>query len=159
MIAISLQDAIVERMKTMFAGRSFKKPLLDGTTGEGEMLIFPQSLPTKQSESDIQFPFVIVKLMHGRKEKADIQARTRIGFIIGIYDDAIDNQGYRDLVNVMNEIVSSLEEFPILGDMYELSYPLEASIYEEDTAPQWLGSIDTYWDAPNTFRKDVEGLI
>lgn len=159
MIAVTLQDAIIERMREMFVGRSFKKPLYDGSVGEGEMLIFPQSLPARQSEEDIQFPFVIVKLMHGKKEKSDTQARTRIGFIIGLYDDAPDNQGYRDLAKVMNEIVGSLEQYPILGDMYELSYPLEASVYEEDTAPQWLGAIDTYWDVPNMIRKDVEDLI
>ncbi|MEJ6529587.1 hypothetical protein [Exiguobacterium sp. USCH10] len=159
MIPTLLQDAIIDRLKGMFEGELFKKTLPDGTVTTGPMMIFSQGLPARQHEDDIQFPFVIVKLMQARHEKPETQPRVRIGFIVGLYDDAPDNQGYRDMVRIINRIIEEFRARPLAGRFYELSYPLDASPYEEETAPQWLGSIDTYWEAPIPARKDVEELI
>lgn len=159
MIPTILQDAIIERLNVLFDGDSFKKPLPDGTVSPAPLSVFAQGLPAKQSEHDIQFPFVIVKLMQARQEKPDLAPRVRIGFIVGLYDDAPDNQGYRDLVRVLNRIVEDFKERPLTARYFELTYPIEVAPYEEETAPQWLGSIDTYWEAPILIRRDVEGLI
>ncbi|UKS54871.1 hypothetical protein [Exiguobacterium acetylicum] len=160
MIPIGLQTTLEDRLRMLFANKQFPTP--SGETAP--VTIHKQRLPEKTSEEDSPFPFIIVKMIEGSGQTEQIQPMSKIGLIVGTFDafevsGISSNNGYIDLVQIMNDIEEDLIKRPIIDGKYELELPLKWRINEEDTDPYFIGVLELDFATPNHTRTDVESLL
>ncbi|MEK4883670.1 hypothetical protein NST81_02915 [Bacillus sp. FSL W8-0223] len=158
MIPTDLQAGLKERLENAFSDTLFNSPSGDRV----HVNIFEQNLPQKSDKDQDLFPFVIVKLLEGeQKGEQDEQNEniTTVGFVIGTFDDDNQNQGYRDVTQIINKIVEVLKKEPVINRRFTLKYPLKWRILEEETDPYYYGAVETSWSMPAYDRQDLEGLI
>lgn len=158
MIPTDLQAGLKERLENAFSDTLFNSPSGDRV----HLNIFEQNLPQKSDKDQDLFPFVIVKLLEGeQKGEQDEQDEniTTVGFVIGTFDDDNQNQGYRDVTQIINKIEEVLKKEPVINRQFTLKYPLKWRILEEETAPYYYGAVETNWKMPAYDRQDLEDLI
>lgn len=178
MTELTLLDALVDRYRERFRG--YELPSKSGLLQE--VKVIPQYLPqpsavTVKSDddpvepkgytvTDIEsiFPCVIVKVgeVIDKEEGALDQSRVHVQFIIGVYDDAPDCQGYRDVYNIIEVIRQDLLTMParILEGRYRLEMPLRSDLIPEQEWPFYFGYIESVWDTgrpmmPKNFHQMV----
>ncbi|PAQ15068.1 hypothetical protein CD798_08475 [Bacillaceae bacterium SAOS 7] len=155
MIPVELQSGLKERIEEAFSGTLFKNP-----DGERVSLnVFEQNLPQKSKDDISFFPFVIIKLMEGEKKTELSEHMARVGFVIGVFDEDIENQGYRDVAMIINKIIEDISKKPQINRQFDFSFPLKWRIHEEETDPYYWGVVETNWSLPVFLREDVEAFI
>lgn len=155
MIPIDLQKGLKSRLETVFADKTFRNP--DGE--EVPVSIFEQHLPEKDQKDVSFYPYIIVQLQYGQQASNIGQHEIAVMFIVGVYDEGPDKKGHTQLVDIMQTLFTSLEEYPLQNDLYELTFPLKWGFHDEDTFPYYFGAVETNWSVPTNRRKDVEALI
>jgi hypothetical protein len=65
------------------------------------------------------FPFVLCHITKGKDEMPEGQIRTKI--VVGIWDDNVDYQGYRDSVALLRKIVRCIWYFNTLAESYQIN--------------------------------------
>lgn len=155
MIPVDLQEGLKERLEALFREKSFENP-------DGEMVplsIFEQHLPEKDKEDFSFYPYIIVQLQYGQQQSSEGQHEISITFIVGVYDEDPNNQGHKELVDIMQTLFENLENMPIQNGLYEVNFPMKWGFHDEDLFPYYFGAIETNWIVPTNRRKDVEALI
>lgn len=150
MIPSLLQDKLVEEINTLFSGFKLKN-------AEGEKVsinVYPQFLPAKTGQKDKNhFPYILVILLDGDIKKTEANI-CRVLIMVGIYDDDTNHQGYKDVLNVMQKIYNYLARKRIIDKKYELKYPIDWKLSDEDTYPYYFGAIETNWTVGKVFMTD-----
>ena len=166
MTELNLLDSLVARFSGIFSNYELKaKSGLLQT-----VRVFPQYLPQPSavnikpkedneniepqgySATDIEsnFPCVVVKLgdVTDREEGSLDQTRINVNILVGIYDENKDNQGYRDVWNIIEVIRQDLLTMParVLSERYRLEMPLKSYMFNDDTWPVYLGQLETVWE-------------
>lgn len=100
-------------------------------------------LPPKRSNSDDDFPFVIVRPAQGTSEMG--QTDVTVNIIIGCYTEGLD--GYKYCLNVMNRIRHSLATMSChtLKNKYQLKFPITWENPSDQPYPQWQIDMTTHW--------------
>lgn len=159
MIPTELQAGLKKRAEELFKLSRFNKPYPDVEGETVPLTVFEQNLPQKSKEDVSFFPFLIIKLMEGEQKTVTNPYLVNVGFVIGVFDGDTDNQGYQDVVTIINKLFENLSEYPIIDGRYELERPIKWRIHEEETDPYFFGVVETTWSVPTYTRKDVEELI
>ena len=154
MIPIELQSRLIERMEKLF--KHFR---VEDEEKYIALNIYPQDLPEKTDHDEEHYPYVIVKLVTGSDEEENSPHQVRVLFIVGVFDHDNKYRGYKYVATIMSKIYQDLKRLRVVGDRFELVYPINWVIHEEDTHPYFFGGIETYWEAPQPLREDVEELI
>jgi len=154
-IPTDLQAGLKERLLIAFSDTLFNSPSGDRV----HLNIFEQNLPQKSDKDQDLFPFVIVKLLEGEQKGEQDENVTTVGFVIGTFDDDNQNQGYRDVTQIINKIEEVLKKEPVINRQFTLKYPLKWRILEEETDPYYYGAVETNWEMPAYDRQDLEDLI
>lgn len=155
MIPTDLQAGLKTRIQAAFSGTLF-----NSLSGERVPLtVFEQNLPQKSKDDISYFPFVIVKLLDGEKKTEQSEHLTSVGFVIGVFDEDNENQGYRDVTMIINRIIENISKNPQINGQFDLQFPLKWHIHDEETDPYYWGAVETFWSLPVYMREDVEGLI
>ncbi|MBQ6773813.1 MAG: hypothetical protein IJQ56_09780 [Synergistaceae bacterium] len=108
--------------------------------------------PEGYAPEDIEslFPCVIVKLDEAtdKEEGALDQTRIKVNFLIGIYDESPDCQGYRDVLNIIETMRQELLSMPgrVLAQRYRLEMPLKSYLFDEQAFPVYFGVIESAWE-------------
>src|SRR5690554_739795 len=145
MIPIELQDFLVSEIKDLFDGYQLKN-----TSGESSPLhVYPQYLPSgsTQEETD-HFPYVRVTLVDGEDDSPSDSNQCRIILLVGVWDDSIDNQGYRDMCSIVQKTYTHLMRHRVFENRYEMTYPIRWSVADEDLKETWpffFGALETTW--------------
>ncbi len=170
MTELELLDALIERMFELFTGYELKAK---GNLMQ-EVKVIPQYLPQPTSASvksdneedseatetepqgytvaDMEsiFPCVIVKIgeVVDQEEGSLNQSRINVQFIVGVYDDSKNCQGYRDVYNIIDVIRQDLLTLPnrVLSNRFRLEMPLTSDLAREQEWPIFFGYIDTVWE-------------
>jgi hypothetical protein len=164
MIALMLQDALVERIRDLLAGQTlpskgglrtevkvFPQFLpLPGVPEPGETegtLVFSESLAYGEGDLERNFPCVIVKLDDGTDREEGDPKGTRIGvrILVGVYDETPDCQGFRDALNIVEQIRQCLLSERYLGGKYRLEMPLEWHLFDEQPWPCFFAVVESTW--------------
>ena len=153
MIPTLLQDCLVDELKNLFSGFTLKN-----VKGEESPLnIYPQGLPAIKGQKDTKhYPFVVVKLQDGEDPDRDAPYTCRIMFFCGIYDDADNYQGHKDLLNVMQKIYAHIMRKRLFAGKYEAQYPITWALTEEDLYPQYYGAVESTWAVGKVTMQDDE---
>lgn len=149
---ITLQDALVDEIRALFAEQRFKSV----TDPAVPLNVYPQNLPAKAGEDDeAHFPYCIVRVTDGKSEGEIGPANCSVLIFFGLYDDANDNQGYRDVLHALRSLETYLFRKRIIADRYRIEYPYDWSIHDEDMAPFYFGGAQTNWTLP-AVRQEVD---
>ena len=164
MTELTLLDALVDRYRERFRGYELqsKSGLLQEVKVIPQYLPQPSAVTVKSDDDPVEpqgytvtdiesiFPCVIVKVgeVIDKEEGALDQSRVNVHFIIGVYDDAPDCQGYRDVYNIIEVIRQDLLTMParILEGRYRLEMPLRSDLIPEQEWPLYFGYIESLWD-------------
>ena len=153
-----LQDAIVEDLKQLFSNYT----LTNSLGVERAVKIVPQGLPIREGddeETDAEAPpepYVLVKMPSGELPEQDAQQNVDVKLIVCVCDPALNRQGYRDALHVVNEIVRHYERDGIVANRYEAQHPIRWATQEEDTHPYYFAAVGLPFYAPAIFKEVPE---
>ncbi|MCM1412524.1 MAG: hypothetical protein NC305_18570, partial [Lachnospiraceae bacterium] len=113
MTPLELQDELVGEMSRILDGYTYKTP-------EGKRIpinVFAQNIPMNETDDeDDPIPYIIVRLNSGEDDGTRDSFNTvSIVVIVGIWDDALDAQGHRDVMNIIQKIYQRFHENPDLN--------------------------------------------
>lgn len=143
---LELIDAIIERLKLINEGFQYKVPHQkdDKTT---ELNYFDFDLPAKRSTpiNHDGFPYIITRMTNG-KVQSDDDNTSSVTMIVGIYDDDLSYQGYKDAMLIMMRIRRDFFANPILknGPIFNKSFEWE--VIDDQPYPYFKLAITTGWN-------------
>ncbi|MFR4350573.1 MAG: hypothetical protein ACLT3H_02770 [Roseburia sp.] len=197
MVALELQEDLIEEIAELFSEKSFKTP-----SGEyGKLKMFKQNLPMRnvvqargikaagsdeferidaeedenldESEEDeimndpeedenldeeleAMFPYCLIKLDTGKSEGSDDIHNVKTKIIFGIYDDALDASGYKDILNMIEDIRCRFRVNPSLKRKYVVQDNIEWALPDDDgdTFPFFFGALYLEWQTAEYERED-----
>lgn len=170
MIASFLQDSLADELARLFEDVRF-----DNTKGERVPLnIYKQFLPVRtakdipdtvtdveleegifDAEAEIMpFPYILVRVETGEIKKIDGEQTVNISLIIGTVDNNPDNQGYKDILNIIHKIYERFSKHAILAGEYECLTPIEWALQEEESFPFFFGGMALTFETLPIIRED-----
>ena len=176
MVALELQRDFIAELRVMLGGMRFKTRGGEDT----ELHIYEQNLPmqaakkanqeavqddaemdedeedTRDDEMEDLFPYCVVKLDSGKSQDASSAHIVKMKLVVGIYDDTLDASGYKQILNIFEDVRKRFRTNPILAKRYivkdEMSWALPDE--DEDTFPFFFGAMYLYWQTPEYGRED-----
>ena len=150
MTPIMLQSTLIDDLKKLLCDFKLKNTKNELT----EINIYPQFLPSKTNKKDSEyFPYVVIRVMEGEKLGVDDDTTCKIAFVMGVYDEATDNQGYRDIMEIIERIKQHIFTQRSLGP-FSVSYPFKWMVHDEEAYPYFFGGIETNWTMPQVTVED-----
>lgn len=153
-----LQDAMVADLKELFAHERLKSSL--GV--EREIQIYPQDVPIRESDDEAQDkeappePYAVVRLRGGKTESDDDPQIIDAVLVACVYDPDPGRQGYRDALHIINKIYHHYSACAVIGNRWEVLYPMEWTTQEEDTHPYYFTAMSLRIQAPAVHKEVPE---
>ena len=167
-----LQDALVADLEQLFKGETLK----NSTGVERRIQIFPQDLPIRagadlepeldpeedpdlepeQPPEDVPEPYVIVRIPGGELPNQDTRQQVELVLVVCVYDPDPNRQGFRDALHIVNTILTHYGRNGIVGRRYEVQYPIQWVVPEEDTHPYYFAGMALKLAAPAIFKEVPE---
>lgn len=139
MTPLALQNELENELKQIFATYRYKSP---GTADRVPLRIFTQSLPVQESDEDEeQIPYLIIKLNNGADPGGEDSTHTvRVVIVIGVWDDALDAQGHRDVMNIIHKIYERFSRNPCLNGRAVYTGAFAWDLQEDGYYPYYFGA-------------------
>lgn len=128
---VGLQHDLMARMETMVEAFWY----LSTKTTKRKPRVIGGWLPPKSATED--FPFILVRLRSC--VDADDGAEATVEIIVGTYSDTDD--GYLDVVALLDAIRLDLLGAPIVGEAFEVIGDLKSELDEQQCRPEWGGKV------------------
>lgn len=167
MTPLDLQDDLVAELKELFQPFLYKVPMdledLDTEDGEAAALakrvplnVYSQALPVQQSdEEEDPVPYLIVRLSSGEDSGGESSFNTvKLVIIIGIWDDALDNQGHRDVLNIIQKIYERFSKNPCLNHRSVYTGEFNWAAQEDGYFPYFFGACSMSFNIAAIRRED-----
>lgn len=138
MTPLELQDALVEEMRGLFRGYAYKTPAGDRVP----VHVYPQNIPIHETDDeDSPVPYIIVRLSDGRDDGSRDSFNTAgIIVIVGIWDDGLDAQGHRDVMNIIQKIYERFHRNPDLNHKAAYKGEFHWAVPEDQEYPYYFGA-------------------
>ncbi len=169
MVAAFLQDDLAKELQRIL--KSFR--LKDPQNNPSEIHIFKQNLPIpkpleqenfpiealengliEEITEDDPYPYIIVRIEDGEiKDEASAQI-VSTQLIIGIYDDAYEKQGHKDVLNIIADIYERFAKNAVLSSRYTIQYPILWALQGEESYPYYYGGMQLNWEVAAIRRED-----
>lgn len=144
MTARDLQKAVADDLQALFASDQFKTPVGDMAAPR----VFSQFLPKLDSDDeDDPFPYIIVRLDSGTIETQTDPHKIALVLIIGVFDDDLQNQGHKSVLEIIERIQLHYEETPALAEFYRTD-PFSWALQDEQSWPYFYGAVNLNFKAP-----------
>ena len=142
---------LMEELKKALTAEFRELRLKNEDSLETGINFFQQNLPKPDDDEEKSyFPYVVIRF-EGSQDKDYQTAVADILFIIGVFDDALNYQGYRDVMNIQESIRQMLLRNRIMAGQFILDWPLRVITnddYSDTTYPYFYGAISTKWQIP-----------
>lgn len=102
----------------------------------------------------VPFPYVLVRVAEGVIESIDGEQAVDINLIIGVIDRSRDNQGYKDILNIMQDVYLRFSKNAILAQKYECMMPIQWALQEEESYPYFFGGMALRFETAAIKRED-----
>ena len=176
MIQEFLQDAVVADLEQLFKGETLK----NSAGVERRTQVFPQDLPIRagadlepeldpeedldlepeqleeQPPEDVPEPYVIVRIPGGELPGQDTRQQVELVLVVCVYDPDPNRQGFQDALHIVNAILTHYGRNGIVGRRYEVQYPIQWVVPEEDTHPYYFAGMALKLAAPAIFKEVPE---
>ncbi|MDC7288538.1 hypothetical protein NXH76_12055 [Blautia schinkii] len=152
---IDLQKTLIARLEKIFEHFT----LANNKTEPVHVNVYPQELPAKEGKNDDKhFPYVLVCLDEEEIRESEFgpEGIASVYFVVGVKDDNKDKNGHFDVARMMNMIVESFLECPVVGMKYRVRFPINKKFQEEETHPYYIGGITTFWTVPLPNMRETE---
>ena len=152
MTPLDLQDELMEEMKRLFSDHLYKAP-----TGERVPInVYPQNIPVNETDDDEDpIPYIIVRLNNGDDNgNRDSNNTVKLVIIIGIWDDALDNQGHRDVLNIIQKVYKRFHTNPNLNNKAVYAGEFNWALQEDTYYPYSFGACSLSFHIPAIRRED-----
>lgn len=155
MTALTFMDDLCRELKLLFSDFRF----LDESGETTKVNIYQQSLPIPSGEDDPEpFPYIVVRAEYGGKSSPQNPETIKVGFIIGVYDDNLNNQGHKDVLLMIDRIRQMFERNPLLCKKYYRlhaeQHPINWTLQDEDSHPYFFGGIEMTFALPTINQED-----
>lgn len=144
MTPLELQDELVNELKKLLSDFTYKTP----AGKEVPMNVFSQNIPVNESDDDDDpVPYIIVRLHSGEDKGTRESFNTvKVVIIICTWDDALNAQGYRDVMNVIEKLYERFQTNPNLNNKAVYKGEFDWKIQEDNYYPYSFGacSLDFY---------------
>lgn len=152
MTPLEMQDELVAELKRMFQDHRLKTP-----GGERKNItIYPQDIPIVESDDDEDpIPYIIVRLSKGSDSGAKDSFNTvNLVIIIGVYDGELDQQGYRDAMNIIQKIYERFQKNPNLNGKAVYSGEFSWAMQEDGYFPYFFAACSLQFQIAAIRRED-----
>lgn len=158
-----LQTDLCEELKKLFAGQTFlTPPIEEGQEAQRKELnihkqwlpipdtntagdeITPEMIERGQVETftaEQVFPYIVVRISEGRIEQPGANQAVNILLNFGVYDPDKSNNGYLDILHMIETIRQRFFKNPILNHRYECESKMEWALQDEESYPYNFGSL------------------
>ena len=170
MIATFLQDDLAAELAEIFKRFRLKNP----AGNAAPLNIFKQSLPIptvkdipdtvtdeelEEGIYDAQanedpYPYIIVRVEQGTITEIDQEQTVIVNLIIGVIDRDYNNQGHKDVLNIIQKIYERFAKNAILAAKYECVMPIEWALQDEESFPYFFGGMALKFNTIPIRRED-----
>lgn len=129
-----LLDALVADLKELFRHHRLK----NSQGIEREIQVFAQDLPIREDSDEpedpeaVPEPFVVARILGGKTEDDNAQQIITAVIVVCVCDYDTNRQGFRDALHIINEIYHHYSVSAVIGKKWEVLYPMEWTIQQED---------------------------
>ena len=118
--------------------------------------IFKQDVPINETDDDFDpAPYIIVRLKSGVDDgSADAFNTVTVIFIIAIWDDDNDSQGYRDVVDIIQKIYIRFHKDPMLNNQFMYAGGYQWALQEDNYWPYFFGACTLSFNIPSIRREN-----
>lgn len=141
---LELVDALIERIKSVNDGFKYKSPD-PKITDLVDVNYFDFDLPAKRSKPLDGFPYIITRTTDGKAQARDDNI-VNITMVIGVYDDDLNYQGYRDAVLIMMRLRQDFFKNPIINNGAVFDKTFDWIMIEDQAYPYFKLAIMTGWN-------------
>lgn len=154
MTPLELQDELVTEMSRILDGYLYKVP--GDMTRRIPINVFAQSIPVNETDDEEDpIPYVIVRLNSGNdKGEKDSFNTVKLVIIIGIYDDALDAQGHRDVMNIIQKVYMRFHKDPNLNGKAVYTGEFNWAMQEDNYYPYSFGACSLAFHIAAIRRED-----
>lgn len=154
MTPIELIENLKEELKTVLVHLQFPDELTGGTTG---INVFSFGIPLEKTAEDKKkkFPYVLILPSEGEIGSSQSPQTVNIKLLIGVYDKGTENQGKRQVLNVINDICQRFLINPVLKERYYADEKITWVVDEEEEYPYHYGAVWLIFNTP-AFRRENE---
>lgn len=152
MTPLMLQDELVEEMKRLLQDYLYKTP-----AGKRVPInVYAQSIPVNETDDDEDpIPYIIVRLNSGEDDGTRDSFNTvKLVIIIGIWDDALDSQGHRDVMNIIQKVYERFHKNPNLNNKAVYSGNFDWAMQEDGYYPYFFGACSLKFHIAAIRRED-----
>ena len=170
MTSTFLQDALQEELQALFDGLRLEDPY----GKRAPINVYKQRLPVPVAKDipstvtdmeleegmyntesvTVPFPYIIVRLEDGIIEKIDREQTVHVNLLIGVIDRNPDNQGHKDVLNLIQRITERFLKNPGLAETYACLPPIEWALQEEGSYPYFFGGMAMTFETAPIVRED-----
>lgn len=170
MIATFLQDDLKTELEAIFEHFYLKDP----NNRMSKIHVYEQFLPIPEARDipvtvtdleleegtynaqakEIPFPYILVRVQEGIIEKIDGEQTVDVTLIIGVVNRDHQNQGYKDILNIIQKIYERFAKNAILAQKYECVMPIQWALQEEESYPYFFGGMALRFETAAIKRKD-----
>lgn len=138
MTPLELQDELVEEFKKLFEDYTHKTPAGDRIP----LNVYSQHIPINETdEEEDPVPYIIVRLSTGDDDGTrDSNNRVNIVIIVGIFDDGLEAQGHRDIMNIIQKIYDRFHRNPNLNNKAAYTGEFHWAAQEDNYYPFYFGA-------------------
>lgn len=130
--------------------------LPDSEGGNSSPEVYDAFVPKKRrNEKDPKLPFVVVRPSKGSDdppEGGDYQSTVEAMILIAVHRP--DEEGYRDVVTILEKIRLKLLSYPVFGERYRVERPVSWEISEDESWPNWYGVVTLQVTVPQPLELD-----
>ncbi len=113
------------------------------TSGGGEEEDSIEFQQNDVADGVIKCPWCTVKLEKGYQEGPDQKQYVKASIVFGIFNNARENNGHREVLSLIGRVVNRFGKDPILAQQYECTGAFNWELNEEDTQPFSFGVVST----------------
>lgn len=153
MTPLMLQDELAAELERLFSDYAYKKP---GSEERVPLNVFTQHIPINESDDEEDpVPYLIVRLSSGDDEGGrDSFNEVHLVVIVGIFDDALNAQGHRDILNIIQKIYERFSENPNLNNKAAYTGAFHWATQEDNYYPFFFGACSMSFNIAAIRRED-----
>lgn len=151
----TLHDVLKKELIKLFDGKMYKVPTEEVTDPpvitKKAVNIFTQYIPASSYESkDEEFPYILLRSVDGNSPigSSETDPDTKVMIMIGIWDDDLNYQGYRDVLSIINKITTQFAQ-NLRVEGFEIKDSMKWAVNDDDYFPFFFGAIETNWSFRN----------
>lgn len=158
MTQVFLLDAIMEDLKELFSHERLENSL--GV--EREIQIYAQDTPVREADDEAEDteappePYVVVCIRGGKTADDEAAQIIEVVLVACVYDPDTERKGFRDALHMINKIYQHYSANAVIGNRWEVLYPIEWTTQEEDTHPYYFAGMSLQIQAPAVHKEVPE---